>query len=131
MASGGCFCGAVRYEADGTPSDETLCHCAICRRTSGAPCVAWLTLPRAGVRVTRGAPAELRSSPAAVRAFCAACGTPLFFRHDAAPEQVDVTIASLDQPERVRPRDHTWTRSRLAWLRLCDDLPEFPEARPR
>jgi len=37
MLKGGCYCGAVRYEAAGTPFNETSCHCTICRRTTGAP----------------------------------------------------------------------------------------------
>lgn len=130
MPSGGCLCGAVRYEADGPVRDETVCHCSLCRRASGAPFVAWATFESARLRVTQGRPAERRSSPRAVRSFCAACGTPLFFRSDAAPDSVDVTIASLDEPESVRPRDHIWTRSRLSWVRVADGLPEHPERRP-
>jgi hypothetical protein len=131
MTRGGCFCGAVRYEADGRPSDETLCHCSICRRTSGAPSVAWFTLASTDVRVTKGTPAEIRSSPSAVRSFCGTCGTPLFFRYDATPDRVDITICSLDDPESVRPQDHTWTRSRLSWVRPGDGLPEHREDRSR
>ena len=127
---GGCCCGEVRYEAAGDVSNETSCHCSICRRTSGAPFVAWATFPSAGLRVTKGAPATFRSSPAAVRSFCARCGTQLFFRYDAAPALVDVTIASLDDPERVRPKDHTFVRSRLSWVRLADGRPEHSAARP-
>jgi len=37
MLTGGCFCGAIRYEADGAPFRETNCHCSICHRTTGAP----------------------------------------------------------------------------------------------
>ena len=43
MLTGGCFCGAIRYEARGTPFDETNCHCSICRRTPGAPFVTWFS----------------------------------------------------------------------------------------
>ena len=129
MPTGGCACGAVRYDADGSPTHETFCHCATCRRTSGAPLVAWVTFPSAGLRITQGAPATFCSSPRAVRSFCARCGTQLFFRSDGAPGEVDVTIASLDDPEGVRPRDHTFVRSRLSWVRLADGLPEHPAAR--
>ena len=41
MLTGGCFCGAIRYEARGTPFHESNCHCSICRRTTGAPFVTW------------------------------------------------------------------------------------------
>ena len=130
MTSGGCCCGAIRYEADGPRSHETSCHCSTCRRTSGAPFVAWVTFPSAGVRVTRGDPVAFRSSPNAVRSFCGRCGTQLFFRQDALPDQTDVTIASLDDPEAIPPRDHTFVRSRLSWVRLADGLPEHSGTRP-
>lgn len=53
---GGCFCGAIRYAASGTPFHETNCHCAICRRTTGAPFVTWFSVPRTGFRFVRGTP---------------------------------------------------------------------------
>ncbi len=43
MLRGGCFCGNIRYEAVGTPFNETNCHCSICRRTTGAPFVTWFS----------------------------------------------------------------------------------------
>ena len=53
--TGGCFCGFVRYRADGAPFDETNCHCTICRRTSGAPFVAWFSVARADFAFIAGA----------------------------------------------------------------------------
>jgi hypothetical protein len=82
------------------------------------------------VRVTKGTPATFRSTPGAERSFCARCGTQLLFRDDATPQQTDVTIASLDDPEAIRPQDHIFVRSRLSWLRLADGLPEHAAARP-
>jgi hypothetical protein len=128
--TGGCCCGDVRYEAGGPTSHETICHCTLCRRTSGAPLVGWVSFGAGEVRVLQGTPACYRSSPAALRSFCPRCGTQLFFRSDAAPGPVDVTIASLDDPEAIRPKDHTFVRSRLSWARLADGLPEHPAERP-
>jgi len=44
MLQGGCFCGRIRYEVAGRPFHETNCHCSICRRTTGAPFVAWFSV---------------------------------------------------------------------------------------
>lgn len=129
MLTGGCFCGAIRYEAAGTPFDETNCHCSICRRTTGAPFVTWFSVPRSGFRFVQGAPARFRSSAKGTRAFCSRCGTQLTFQHDDAGDEIDVTTCSLDDPERVPPQDHTRASSRLGWVRLGDGLPEYPEAR--
>ena len=126
---GGCFCGAVRYRVDAVPFHETSWHCSICRRTSGAPYVAWMSVRRAEFRILAGDPARFRSSSVATRSFCARCGTPLTFEHDAWPDELDVTICSLDAPEAVPPKDHTWVSSRLSWVPLQDGLPQYPEAR--
>jgi len=123
---GGCFCGELRYEAGGAPFNELLCHCTICRRTTGAPMVAWFSAPRERFRWVRGQPAQFRSTPVAVRSFCPRCGTQLTFAHDEFPDEVDVTTASLDDPHAVPPRAHIFARSRLQWVRLDDGLPRFP-----
>jgi hypothetical protein len=129
MLRGGCFCGDVRYEADGTPFDETNCHCSICRRTTGAPFVAWFSVGRTAFRFVSGTPVRFNSTDKGVRSFCPRCGTQLTFEHRDTPDEIDVTTGSLDDPESVPPRDHTRTSSRLSWVSLADDLPLYPEAR--
>jgi hypothetical protein len=129
MLNGGCFCGHVRYEATGTPFDQTNCHCSICRRTTGAPFVAWFSVRRDEFRIVSGTPVRFRSSAHGMRTFCPRCGTQLTFESERYPDEIDVTTCSLDDPETVPPRDHTRTSSRLSWIRLADGLPEFREAR--
>ncbi|MGH8627701.1 MAG: GFA family protein [Gammaproteobacteria bacterium] len=126
---GNCFCGFVRYQAGGTPSQETNCHCSICRRTSGAPFIVWFTVPIDHFRILSGEPAKFRSSQHGTRTFCPRCGTPLTFQSSRFPGELDVTVCSLDKPEHVPPKDHTYTRSRLSWVKLSDQLPSFPEGR--
>ena len=130
MHEGACFCGFLRYQARGTPSNETNCHCSICRRSSGAPYVTWFTIPSAEFRFTSGEPASFQSSEHGTRTFCPRCGTPLTFRSSHLPDEVDVTTCSLEDPERLPPRDHSRTSSRLSWVELGDTLPAFPNARP-
>jgi GNAT superfamily N-acetyltransferase len=123
--TGGCFCGAIRYRVAAPPRDVTHCHCGICRRTTGAPFVTWATFPAAAFAFTAGAPAEIRATPRAVRQLCGACGTALTFRETARPRSLDVTVGSMDDPDAIVPAAHIWTSSRLAWLRLADDLPGY------
>ncbi len=127
VLNGGCFCGRIRYEAGGEPFNASVCHCTICRRTSGAPFVAWFSVPRSQFRVT-GEPRRFRSSGKATRSFCSECGTPLTFERDQADE-IDITTASLDDPNGVPPADHIYASTRLGWVRLADGLPEFRQAR--
>ena len=126
---GGCLCGAVRFRASGAPSNATLCHCRSCRRAAGAPVVAWVTFPLAGFAFTRGEPGRFRSSAPVERTFCARCGTPLTYAHEAAPDAIDVTTVSLDAAAELAPGDHTWTRDALPWMRDLDALTRFPERR--
>jgi hypothetical protein len=127
--TGGCFCRDVRYELAGKPSQETNCHCTMCRGTTGAPLVSWFSVARSEFRLTRGTPSRFRSSAQATRSFCGRCGTQLTFERDDLPLELDVTTCSLDQPELVPPRDHTWTSSQLPWIDLGDPLPRHPSAR--
>jgi hypothetical protein len=129
MMKGHCFCGFVSYGAEGTRSNETNCHCSICRRVSGAPFVAWFTVPIAGFRFLSGEPVSFRSSDHGTRTFCPRCGTPITFRSTHFPDEIDVTTCSLEEPEGVPPKDHTRTSSKLSWVRLADHLPEFSEER--
>src|SRR5687768_11923184 len=121
---GGCACGAVRYRARGVPQDETLCHCTDCRRASGAPLVGWATFATHEVSWS-GTPKQRRSSERATRSFCAECGTALTYQLVAHPELIDVTLGSLDDPNAIPPKDHTFTRSELRWLECADGLPRY------
>ncbi|MGQ0546324.1 MAG: GFA family protein [Betaproteobacteria bacterium] len=127
--TGGCYCGAIRYAAAGTPFNETNCHCSICRRTTGAPFVAWFSVARKDFRFLSGQPATFRSTPRGTRSFCASCGTQLTFEHADYPQEIDVTTCSLDEPGAVPPKDHTRTSSKLPWIHLSDGLREYPERR--
>jgi hypothetical protein len=129
MLTGGCYCGAIRYEATGPVRYQTNCHCTMCRGTTGAPCVAWFTVASACLTVLSGKPTQFRSSDHGTRAFCATCGTQLTFIDDASLEDTDVTTCSLDQPERAPPQSHIYTRSQMPWLVLGDALPRHAGSR--
>ena len=124
--SGGCLCGAVRYQARGDLDNVVHCHCSMCRRASGAPVVTWVVLPRDGFAFTGAEPATYASSAHAVRRFCGRCGCAITFEDDRRPQQVDVTVGSLDDPEAAIPKRHIWTESRLNWLHLDEHLPSRP-----
>jgi hypothetical protein len=121
--TGACLCGAVRYRCGEPGRPATFCHCTSCRRAAGAHAVAWFTVPGASFAFTRGQPATFRSSPPVERAFCARCGTQLTYRHQSWPGEVDVTVGSLDEPDRIAPAAHIWMQDAAAWDRPADGLP--------
>ncbi len=126
---GGCACGDIRYEVQGEVVDASYCHCSVCRRVAGAPVVAWVTFPLAAFRYRQGAPAVWQSSERARREHCPRCGSALVFRL-TDEDSVDVTIASLDQPESIRPEFHIWVENRLPWFETTDSLPRHWRGEP-
>ena len=129
MPAGGCFCGEVRYRTDAAPFNATLCHCATCRRIAGAVPVAWFSVPAAAFAFTAGEPVRFASSACVERTHCGRCGTTLTYRTDSSPDEIDVTIASLDEPDAVPPRDHTQADGALAWDVIVGEMPVFPRSR--
>jgi hypothetical protein len=126
---GGCLCGAVRYEARGPARNPNICHCESCRKSAGSAGVAWATYVYADLRYIRGKPTEFASSARVLRGFCDHCGTTLTYWHDSRPDDVDVTIASLDDPAALPPAMHIWMVDALSWEQPGDSLPRYHEWR--
>ncbi|HLJ37886.1 MAG TPA: GFA family protein [Steroidobacteraceae bacterium] len=124
VLEGGCLCGAVRYRIDRPVRNPCFCHCASCRRATGAPMVPWGTCDREALHVVRGRLSEFRSSAEVSRGFCARCGTSLTYRHEARAGEIDVTLSTLDDPTLLPPRMHVWVADRLPWMVIADDLPQ-------
>ncbi|HEX4583472.1 MAG TPA: GFA family protein [Burkholderiaceae bacterium] len=129
LLNGGCLCGAVRYRCGAPAHPPAFCHCTSCRRAAGAHAVAWFTVAASSLQFTHGQPAIYRSSPPVQRAFCARCGTQLTYRHQDSPDEVDLTVGSLDEPDRVTPAVHIWMMDAPRWDRPGDALPCYPRSR--
>lgn len=124
--SGGCLCGAVRYRVEAGPADSAFCHCRMCQRASGAPVMAWITVTKERFRYRAGQPAAYRSSAKVAREFCGRCGTQILFRDDR-DASLDVSTASLDEPELIPPRYHIWHESHIEWFETADPWPRFAQ----
>jgi hypothetical protein len=129
LLTGGCLCGAVRYQSTEPLNAATLCHCPSCRRASGSHVLGLVTVARRGLQFTAEHPAEYRSSDAVVRTFCSRCSTPLTYWHEGWPNDISLTIGSLDRPGLVPPTDHTWMSEAIAWDDPADGLKRFPTDR--
>src|ERR1700745_334510 len=97
---GGCLCGAVRYEGIGEPYHVTHCHCEDCRKSAGAPFVTWASFRRGNFQFTKGKPRAI-SWAGRVRSFCGKCGSALIFMSEPDSDEIDVTVATFDQPKIV------------------------------
>ena len=124
--SGQCLCGAIHYQLSGEPKAAALCHCTDCRRSAGAPMVAWAMFTEASLTLTKGNPKTINSSGTAMRSFCADCGTGLFYRNEKIlPGIVDVQTSTLDDPNALPPKVQIQTAERLPWMTHVHELPEF------
>lgn len=124
--TGGCHCGAVRYTVEGAPLHVVLCHCTDCRKSAGAPMVAWAMFTEDGFRVTSGEAKTHNSSGSALRSFCGECGTGLYYRNaDMLPGIVDVQAVTLDDPEAFPAVAHIQAAERLGWVARAHELPAF------
>jgi hypothetical protein len=122
--TGQCHCGAIGYEIAAEPKDVALCHCIDCRRSAGAPVVAWAGFAEGDLKVTRGTPKTRNSSGAAMRSFCPDCGTGLFYTNaEYMPGVVEVQLATLDDPDSVPPTMHIQTAEEIGWMRSAHELP--------
>ena len=116
LITGGCYCGAVRFQAPPPPLYQTNCHCSNCRRAIGAQSVAWITVNRADFRLEKGAPTRFRTDTGAWRTFCGRCGTSLTYERDSRPDEVDITTGSLDYPDEFRPTKEFYTDEKVSWV---------------
>ena len=128
VAEGGCHCGALRYALWETPQDLTICHCSICQSTTGAPHLGWGTISKSAFQLS-GTATKYKSSEGCMRQFCPSCGTQLSFSESSRPDQVDFTIASLDNAEHYKPVTALHTDFRLAWDEVATGCQAFPNHR--
>ena len=125
MPSGGCHCGAVRYEMTTEVAHHALCHCTDCRKASGAPATAWAMAAADQVTIT-GEPLTYASSEHGRRLFCGACGTSLFYTNEVVfPGMIDVQSATLDDPDAIPLQAQIQTAERIGWMTHLGDLPAF------
>jgi hypothetical protein len=130
--TGGCHCGAIRYEAEGEALTHALCHCTDCRRHAGAPMVGWTMYRLTAVKVTKGEAKVYESSKYGRRHFCSECGTGLFYTNaEILPDIIDIQSGTYDDPEAVPARALIQVADRISWMERAHELPAFERYPPR
>lgn len=127
-ANGRCHCGAIRFRVTAAPMLTEFCHCESCRRSVGAPLMAWAGFSRDAVTITHGEPVAYESSPGVIRTFCGNCGASLTLADERFASEVYVATAAFDDPgatEAVAPEVHIWRSERLPWVETTDALPRY------
>ena len=130
--TGGCLCGALRYEAEGEPSGCGYCFCADCRKASGSGFIPFMGFASSAVRFsgpTRQVTSKAARGGEAVRNFCPTCGGLVFGGLAGRDGSYTIYAGSLDDPCAFRPRIAIFNRDRPAWvplppgLKVYDTLP--------
>jgi len=129
-ATGGCACGAVRYEFTGKPLIVHACHCRDCQRITGGAFVINLWMEAEQVKLTSGKLKRFGLKGGTGQDhevfFCGQCGTYLWSKYHGAPGDARfVRAGTLDKPQAFKPDVHIFTRSKLRWVVLPSETPAF------
>ena len=121
---GGCLCGSIRYRISREPLTTTLCHCRSCRRASGGTNVAWGVFDHQDFEWLSGYPGAYSASPGLEWLYCRDCGSLVGYRRSSRPDHMDITLGTLDDPNRFAPAVEIWLDHKLEWETLDPNLPK-------
>jgi len=126
--SGGCLCGALRYEAEGEPKFAGHCYCEDCRKASGSGFIPFMGFPSSAVRI-RGETLKYTSKAAngnnAVRNSCPVCGSLVFGGEVGKDTTFTIYAGTLDDPSRFHPTVAVFTSNHPDWAVIPPDLKIF------
>lgn len=125
VISGRCYCGATMIQVEKAPDAVAYCHCADCRRVTGAPVAAFAAFDETAVAFTPNEGRKVMANPGVTRTFCETCGSPLTGRYDYLPGKVYIAVSLLDQADDYAPELHAHVSKQLEWLHIDDDLERF------
>ncbi|MCW3013322.1 MAG: hypothetical protein JWO02_414 [Solirubrobacterales bacterium] len=131
--TGGCGCGAVRFEIDEPLVTAIYCHCTRCQRRSGTAVGASARIVPGSFRLLRGAEELRRWSPGGglAKVFCGRCGSAVSANDPDTDEVVAVRMGAIDGDPGVRPEAHQFVAYAAPWEPIADDgLPRFEERLP-
>jgi hypothetical protein len=130
--TGGCMCGAIRYECSTEPILMGLCHCRDCQRATGTAYAAAILVPRDAVSIA----GEVKyydvigdSGKIVGRGFCPNCGSRLFGARENA-DFISIQAGSLDDPSWFEPQLNLYVASAQPWDYLNPELPKFAQFPP-
>ena len=132
--TGGCACGAIRYEISAEPLVMNDCQCRDCQHKSGTGHGSYLTFADRKTVKLEGKAKHWDivgdTGNVKVRAFCPECGSPVYMTFKAMPDLFTVHAASLDDPSRYKPQMATYASRALAWDHIDPALPKFDKMPP-
>lgn len=126
---GGCACGVVRYRLATAPMFVHCCHCRDCQRQTGSAFVINALIETERIALLAGEPAATPLPTDSGRPHdvhrCRGCHTALWSDYGHRPALRFVRVGTLDAPGAVSPDVHIFTRSKLPWVTLPEEVPAF------
>ena len=123
--TGGCLCGAIRYEVTAAPLGAYACHCTDCQKQSASAFALAVPVSRSSFRITAGTPVawtRTQSSGATVLSWsCGTCACRLYGERDGRPSILNIRAGSLDDTSWIVDVAHLWTRSAQPWMHIDPD----------
>ncbi len=126
---GHCRCKGVAISVQGEPEVSVYCHCDDCRRSSGAPVIAAIGMPKNAISWNARASLSNYVNGTCTRTFCGTCGSPVAQEHESAPDLVFFYTAFMEEPNRFPPTYHSFEGQQIVWLQLSDDLPRYEKTK--
>lgn len=126
--SGGCYCGKLRYEAEGEPIATFQCHCRECQYYSGGGANYSIAMPSDGLQYTSGEPAEFTRSDIdnpATRVFCSECGAAVASYYQSNAGIKMLKVGSFDDPSVFEPGMAVFTCDKQSFHHIPEGLPAF------
>jgi hypothetical protein len=127
--SGGCACGAIRYECSADPAMSFHCHCRDCQRASGSAYYPAVVVPTTAVTLTAGSPKynSMKADSGTTKhyGFCPDCGSPVLATIDEHPDIRVIAAGSLDNPSWFKPTMDFFTSSAQPWDYMNPALQQF------
>ncbi len=134
MLRGGCPCSAVRYALTRRPMTVHCCHCTSCKRETGSAFVLNAIIEREAITLEQGEIAVTTWPTESGRPHdihrCAACSGVVWSDYGRRRTMVFLRVCTLDEPARLPPDVHIFTRSKLPWVTLPPDRPAYEEFYP-
>jgi len=122
--SGGCLCGAVRYQVHGPLRDVVNCHCSMCQKLHGAFGAHSKALKTDIKLVEDSGLKWYATSAVARRGFCSECGANVFWEPHDQPG-TGILAGTLDQPSNLKTIGHIFTDEKADFYEIADDAPQF------
>lgn len=130
MLTGRCYCGELRYEADGAPRMKGACHCRECQYITGGSENLFMVMPAEGFRYSRGTPKRFTRGDLeapATREFCGNCGTHICTRSGRTKGIAIVKVGTLDDPKAYGGPDVViWTKDAQPFHIFPEGVRQFP-----